>query len=100
MKQYRILKDGEFVTSAKPGIYAGWNGGRASRRIFGTLDCKSGMRMKKENRVFFHTLEDAVAQGYRPCKNCNPIDQDDFDAVKGLVPQYKTLDDFYNRDKK
>ena len=100
MRKYRILVNGEFIVSSKPGIYAGWNGGKSSRRIFGSLDCKSGMRMKKENRVFFHTLEDAVTQGYRPCKNCNPIDEDVFDRIKDLVSQYKTLDDFYNRDKK
>ena len=82
MKQYKILKDGKIILSEIPGQYAGWNGGSKSRRIFGKLDCKSGMRMRKENRVFFHTLEDAVIQGYRPCKNCCPINEDDFEGIK------------------
>lgn len=65
---YRILKRGLIIKSTKPGKYAGWKKGK----IFGRLDCASGMRMKKENRVFFHTWEDALAEGYRPCKKCKP----------------------------
>lgn len=67
-KIYKILKDGEITESKTPGRYAGWRPGK----IFGRLDCASGKQMKKENRVFFHTWEEAVAQGYRPCKNCRP----------------------------
>ena len=89
---YTILKNGEKIKSIIPGKYAGW----APGKIFGRLDCKSGIRMKKENRVFFHKLEDAVKQGYRPCRNCVPIDEKDFEKIKYLVPE-KTLNDFYNR---
>ncbi len=92
MKLYKILKNGETILSEIPGEYAGWRPGK----IFGRLDCKSGMRMKKENRVFFHSLEDAVLEGYRPCKKCRPMDEDDFERIKHLV-EYKTLEDFYNR---
>jgi methylphosphotriester-DNA--protein-cysteine methyltransferase len=94
MKLYTILKDGGFIRSRIPGQYAGWKQGK----IFGRLDCKSGRRMKKENRVFFHSLEDAVKEGYRPCKNCKPIDEQDFETIKHLVP-YNTLEEFYDRDK-
>jgi len=58
------------------------------------------MRMKKENRVFFHALEDAVSQGYRPCMNCRPIDEEDFERIRHLVPQYRTVEEFYRRDKR
>lgn len=92
---YKILKDGKIIQSDIPGEYAGYR----PYKIFGTLSCKSGMRMKKENRVFFHTLEDAVKQGYRPCKNCKPIDEEDFQTIKHLIPE-KTLYDFYNRSNK
>lgn len=88
---YHLLKDGKIIESSIPGVYAGWKPGK----IFGRLDCKSGMRMKKENRVFFHTLEDAVVQGYRPCKNCRPIDDSDFKKIKTFV-SYSTLEEFYN----
>ena len=67
-KQYKILTPKGLVQSYTPGFYAGWKKGK----IYGRLDCKSGMRMKKENRVFFFSKEDAVACGYRPCKNCKP----------------------------
>jgi len=72
MKQYKVFKCGKIVETQYPGQYAGWNGGRKDRKIFGRLDCKSGMRMKKENRIFFHTWKDAVEAGYRPCKKCKP----------------------------
>jgi methylphosphotriester-DNA--protein-cysteine methyltransferase len=68
-KLYRIQKNGQTILSPKKGKFAGCKVGK----IFGRLDCKSGMRMKKENRVFFHTVEDAIAQGYRPCKLCEPL---------------------------
>jgi methylphosphotriester-DNA--protein-cysteine methyltransferase len=72
MKTYKILSSGRFVQSSIPGRYVGWRRGK----IFGRLDCKSGMRMKKENRVFFLTWEDAIQEGYRPCKNCRPTKDD------------------------
>ena len=73
-KVYKILKDGVIVKSTVPGRYAGWKPGK----IFGRLDCKSGLKMKKVNRVFFMSWEDAVAAGYRPCKKCRPAPQDNY----------------------
>ena|SRR3989344_7567335 len=96
MRIYTILKCGEFVKSPMAGDYAGWGPGK----IFGKLNCTSGAIMKKENRVFVHTLEDAVQEGYRPCKNCKPIDKDDFARIQHLVPIYGNIDEFYNRDDK
>ncbi|MEK7178830.1 MAG: Ada metal-binding domain-containing protein [Patescibacteria group bacterium] len=78
-KLYKITgKNGEIIVSRKKGRYAGWNGGRLGRRIFGRLDCASGMRMKKERRVFFHTWDDAITAGYRPCRNCKPTPHDTY----------------------
>ncbi|MEM8487014.1 MAG: Ada metal-binding domain-containing protein [Bacteroidota bacterium] len=54
------------------GIRAGkirW-AGNARLKIYGTLDCWSGKRMHRKNRVFFSTEIDAQAAGYRPCKHC------------------------------
>lgn len=90
-KIYRVLKDGNLVETPVPGKYAGHRG----YKIFGTLTCEAGKRMKRENRVFFLTLEDAVLQGYRPCKLCKPLCQADFEKIRGLVP-YRTLEEFYN----
>src|SRR5882762_128850 len=44
--------------------------GNAKLKIYGTLHCHSGKRMKKENRVFFKDEAEAINQGFRPCKNC------------------------------
>lgn len=68
MKMFKVIVNGQTVESAVPGLYAGWRPGK----IFGRLDCKSGLRMKKKNRVFFLTYQDAIDSGYRPCKNCKP----------------------------
>jgi len=45
-------------------------GGNKPLKIYGTLSCKSGKRMKKENRVFFQSEEEAINEGYRPCGHC------------------------------
>jgi hypothetical protein len=44
--------------------------GNQSLKIYGTLSCQSGKRMKRENRVFFTDERDAKAAGYRPCGHC------------------------------
>ena len=45
-------------------------GGNAKLKIYGTLHCKSGKRMKQENRVFFLSKQDAKNHGFRPCGHC------------------------------
>ncbi|HKZ65203.1 MAG TPA: Ada metal-binding domain-containing protein [Chitinophagaceae bacterium] len=47
-------------------------GGYKKVKIYGTLSCSSGKRMKAENRVFFKNEQEAVEAGYRPCGNCIP----------------------------
>lgn len=47
-------------------------GGNRVLKIYGMLDCKSGKRMKKENRVFFKSEQEALECGYRPCGHCLP----------------------------
>jgi methylphosphotriester-DNA--protein-cysteine methyltransferase len=45
-------------------------GGNRPAKIYGTLSCASGKRMKTANRVFFKNEEEAIAAGYRPCGHC------------------------------
>ena len=45
-------------------------GGNKQLKIYGTLSCKSGKRMKIENRVFFDSEKEAINLGYRPCGHC------------------------------
>jgi len=44
--------------------------GNTKLKIYGTLSCYSGKRMKKENRVFFESEAEAISSGFRPCGNC------------------------------
>ena len=46
--------------------------GNQNLKIYGKLGCASGKRMKKINRVFFSSEEEAWQCGYRPCGNCMP----------------------------
>tara|TARA_A100000171_G_C2136935_1_gene151041 strand:+ start:2389 stop:2625 length:237 start_codon:yes stop_codon:yes gene_type:complete len=46
-----------------------WAGNR-KLKIYGTLNCVSGRRMKRENRVFFYSLDQAKLNGFRPCGHC------------------------------
>ena len=71
-KEIQSSQRRKIVISREPGKYAGWKPGK----VFGRLDCKSGMRMKKENRVFFLTVQDALEAGYRPCLKCKPLQRE------------------------
>jgi methylphosphotriester-DNA--protein-cysteine methyltransferase len=46
--------------------------GNLKLKIYGTLDCSSGKRMKVQNRVFFSSEAEAIDLGYRPCGHCMP----------------------------
>jgi methylphosphotriester-DNA--protein-cysteine methyltransferase len=46
--------------------------GNVRLKIYGLLSCKSGKRMKRENRVFFTDEREALKTGYRPCGHCLP----------------------------
>lgn len=45
-------------------------GGNRKLKIYGTLQCNSGKKMKRENRVFFSAENEAIQNGYRPCGHC------------------------------
>jgi len=45
-------------------------GGNVKLKIYGTLHCKSGKRMKRKNRVFFISEEEAIQNNFRACKHC------------------------------
>ncbi len=82
-KQYTVYREGKQIETDEPGNWAGYGPGE----IFGTLDCGSGKNMNKENRVFFAKLVDAAIQGFRPCKNCRPVDYEDFQKVYDHIPE-------------
>ena len=45
-------------------------GGNRMLKIYGRIGCQSGKRMKRENRVFFTTENEAISNGFRPCGHC------------------------------
>jgi methylphosphotriester-DNA--protein-cysteine methyltransferase len=45
-------------------------GGNKKLKIYGLLNCTSGKRMKRENRVFFKDEKEAIQNNYRPCGHC------------------------------
>jgi len=67
---YKLIgPDGKLFISRRKGTLAGYK----PLKIYGRLDCPSGLRfMKPENRVFFLTEAHAIAAGYRPCAKCLP----------------------------
>jgi len=44
--------------------------GNRKLKIYGTLGCKSGKRMRRDNRVFFVSVDESKSAGYRPCGHC------------------------------
>ncbi|AYZ35445.1 metal-binding protein [Chryseobacterium indologenes] len=45
-------------------------GGNKKLKIYGRLSCRSGKRMKIENRIFFTDEKEAVKNNFRPCAHC------------------------------
>lgn len=46
--------------------------GNSSTRKFHRPDCSSVKSMKSKNKVTLSSREEAIAEGYTPCKRCNP----------------------------
>jgi methylphosphotriester-DNA--protein-cysteine methyltransferase len=69
---HRDILDNEFGRKLKSLIQSReiLFGGNIKLKIYGTLKCASGKRMKIENRIFFKSEEEAIALGYRPCGHC------------------------------
>lgn len=59
-RQLKILIGKGLVTMA----------GNKKLKIYGTLQCNSGKKMKAENRVFFVSEKAAQEEGFRPCGHC------------------------------
>ena len=45
-------------------------GGNSKLKIYGILSCASGKRMKRKNRIFFTSAQEAQQNNYRPCGHC------------------------------
>ncbi|MGL5234783.1 MAG: Ada metal-binding domain-containing protein [Empedobacter falsenii] len=68
MTQHSDISDSQLRSKIrKKEIYFG---GNRKLKIYGTLSCTSGKRMKRENRVFFSSEQEARQNKYRPCGHC------------------------------
>lgn len=49
-------------------------GGNKKLKIYGTLQCTSGKRMKRVNRILFASENEAKQNSFRPCGHCMKAD--------------------------
>lgn len=61
------------VEDPLPGVL----GGNRNGKLYDRLDCPSALRYVAQRtyqkcRVFFHSEEEAIACGFRPCASCPP----------------------------
>jgi len=68
MKMHDELSPGEVRTQIKNKAIC--FAGNKKLKIFGRLNCKSGKRMLRKDRVFFKTAYEAKKSGFRPCGHC------------------------------
>lgn len=83
-RTYKTLKNyvryvGEYIESLPPVVAPSKKAGRQTyvinkdSRIFHYKDCQSAQLIKKDNREQYTGYRsDLIAQGYHPCKRCNP----------------------------
>ena len=77
-KPYKIAKpipQGRSKFSITESELPGILGGNRDNRTYGEMDCKSALSWISKGhyvkqRVFFHSEEDAIACGFRPCGTC------------------------------
>ena len=46
--------------------------GNANSKIFHYSDCSSVNKMNPANKISFNSRDEAIQNGYRPCKRCSP----------------------------
>ena len=47
--------------------------GSRTTKIFCCPTCRDARRIREENRVPFHGVEEATGKGFRPCRRCQPV---------------------------
>lgn len=71
-KFFAVILTATIFLAAMSVVFAANYVGNANSKIFHYADCTSAGRMKAENRVNFNSRDEAIQQGYRPCKKCSP----------------------------
>lgn len=65
--EYADSEEQNIVDEAAPQYVASLQGTRFHR-----MDCSSVRRIRKDNRQYFNSHDEAIASGYNPCSICNP----------------------------
>ncbi|MEE1149593.1 MAG: thermonuclease family protein [Methanobrevibacter sp.] len=65
---YSNTHSDKFSSSSDSGSYIG----NSNSGKFHESSCKWGQKTSEHNKVYFNNRNDAVSQGYTPCKVCNP----------------------------
>lgn len=81
-EKYKIVSskdtqyEGVFITAVK------------TTGIFCRPSCRA-RRPKPENVIFYHTIQEALQNGFRPCKICKPMEQEETtpDYVKSIIKE-------------
>jgi hypothetical protein len=71
---------GTDLIGAGPSLLASSTSSQEGARFVGSItskkyhrpDCRYALKIKPENLIYFRSEEDALGQGYLPCKICNP----------------------------
>jgi methylphosphotriester-DNA--protein-cysteine methyltransferase len=87
MIQHKPISEKELHQLLKAGKLA--FAGNRLLKIYGLLHCKSGKRMKRENRVFFLQETEAISNGFRPCGHCM---REKYLAWKKNIQHFNVLD--------
>jgi hypothetical protein len=62
------LKASSTLSPGQKGMFVG----SGTSKKYHRLDCRYAAKIKPENEIYFSGEEDARAQGYLPCKTCDP----------------------------
>lgn len=88
--KHKIMTKHGLIYSTRAASYVG----HLQKKVFGEMDCAAAKNLVvKSNRVYFHTVKDAIEAGYRPCKDCHPVNLTDFLVYKKFI-DYDTLEEF------
>jgi O-6-methylguanine DNA methyltransferase len=68
--------------------------GCRTTKIYCRPDCPAGRRTKPENKIYFRSREEAIANGYRACKICKPEEEDKMPETFFLTRYHSPLGDY------
>ena len=71
MRKFLFIISALIIFTAANVLASGYVG-NINSRIFHYSDCNSVAKMKPANKIIFNSRDEAVQNGYRPCKKCAP----------------------------